>query len=307
MRLGKSDLSVPVISLGTNNFGVQVDRSVSFKILDTAFDLGINMIDTADIYTKGKSEEILGEWAKGRRNDIIIATKVGMEPLEEARGNLLSKSNILFQLEGSLKRLQSDYIDLYYVHQFDEQTPLKETLATLDGLVKENKIRHVACSNFSASQVSEALKVCEKEGFGSFIANQVRYNIFQREIESDSMPFCSAKSIGIVAYSPLRSGLLAGRYARGVPPPAGSRGNVRGQEYLSRLATEENFQRLEKLKTIAKESNLSLPVLAISWILQHGSVSSAIAGASTPEQLKETSKAASTRLSPRTMDLINTV
>ena len=306
-QLGKSDLNVSAMCLGTNNFGAQVQRDACFQILNTACDLGINTIDTANTYTKGISEEIIGEWAVGRRSDVIIATKSGMEPPEDTRGNPMSKANVLFQIESSLKRLKTDYIDLYYVHQFDPQTPLEETLGTLNVLVREGKIRHVACSNFSAGQVSSALDICAKEGYESFIANQIRYNILQREAESETIPFCSSKSIGIIAYSPLRAGLLAGRYEKGAPPPPGSRASFRGPEYMKRIVTDENLQRLEKLKAIASESKVSLPVLAVSWILKHEAIQSVAVGASSPEQLRETSLAAEVKLSTETFDRINSV
>lgn len=306
-KLGNSGLKISRICLGSNNFGSQVSQLDSMKILQTAFDLGVNIVDTANIYTQGKSEQIIGEWARGRRDDIIIATKVGMEQSENRNRRGLSRVNIVNQLEKSLERLKTDYIDLYYVHQFDDETPLSETLKTLDHLVRENKVRYIACSNFSAEQLSESIGLQLSFDLENFIANQVRYNALQREIEAETIPFCLKQSVGIIACNPLRSGFLAGRYEKNFPPPEGSRGKARGAEYLKNIATDENFARLDKLKKIAKEAGISLPVLSISWILAHSGVTSAVVGASNPDQFKETVSSSDLTLSDEIVRQVNEV
>ncbi|MHB1908499.1 MAG: aldo/keto reductase [Nitrososphaerales archaeon] len=305
-KLGASGLKISRICLGSNNFGSQVSQQDALKILQTAFDLGVNTVDTANIYTQGKSEQIIGEWARGRRDDVIIATKVGMEQSENPNRRGLSRTNIVSQLEKSLDRLKTDYIDLYYVHQFDDETPLSETLKTFDFLVRENKVRYIACSNFSAEQLSDSISIQLSLDLENFIANQVRYNVLQREIES-TLPFCLKQSIGIIAYSPLRSGLLAGRYEKNCPPPEGSRGKARGAEYLKNIATDENFARLDKLKKIAKEAEISLPALSISWILAHRGITSAVVGASNPDQFKETVASSDLILSDEIVRQVNEV
>lgn len=306
-QVGKSDLKIPRICLGSNNFGSQVKPEVAKKILETAFDCGVNMVDTADIYTQGKSEEIIGQWAKPLRKEVILATKVGMEESSDPKRRGLCKENIEFQLRHSLERLQTDYIDLYYVHQFDDQTSLDETLETLDYFVKENVIHHIACSNFSTKQLADSLELSKDKRLESFIANQVRYNILQKDIENELLPFCKENSVGVLAYSPLRSGLLAGRYRRNSPPPQGSRGEFRGPQYLTQLKFDENTGRVEALEEIAREAALGLPQLAVAWILRNEAVSAAIVGASNPEQFKESSKAAEAKLAPDVIKRIDEI
>jgi 1-deoxyxylulose-5-phosphate synthase len=307
-KLGRSELHIPRICLGSNNFGKQVEESKARKILETAFDLGVNMVDTANIYTGGASEEIIGRWAKGRRNDVTIATKVGMEDAKDTLRSGLSSENIEFQLKHSLERLETDYIDLYYVHQFDPVAPFVETLGTLEKLQRENVIRQIACSNLSARQLSDALEVSEKERFHSFIANQIPYSTFQRGVEEETLPFCKSNSIGVLAYSPLRSGLLAGRYKKDLPPPSDSRGAYRGKEFLDQVTTPENMSKLEKLEKIARSADMSLPVLSLAWVLRNEeTVTAAVVGASNPEQFREAASAVDAKLSAEMIEEIDRV
>jgi 1-deoxyxylulose-5-phosphate synthase len=300
-RLGGSGLKIPRICLGTNNFGTDVPRDEARKILDIVLDLGANMLDTANIYTQGKSEEIIGEWARERRDEVIIATKVGMEQGTNPNRLGLSRANLIAQLEHSLKRLQTDYIDLYYLHQFDGETPLEETLKTLDSFVAENKVRYVACSNFDVSQLVKSLDVCKSQSFEKLVAIQSRYNLLQREIESDLIPFCKEHAVGVLAYSPLRSGLLTGRYGFGKAPPPGSRAARRGNDYWQRLNNKEDFEKIERFKEISRDLGIPLPVLSIAWILNQPGITSAVVGASSPNQFKESCSAIETEIPASTM------
>ena len=298
--LGNSGLKISQITLGTNNFGSQVPEPVCLKIINEAFDHGVNSIDTANVYTNGKSEEIIGRAIYGRRDDFVIATKVGKEgdPLGFKNDAGLSRKNILRQLENSLSRLQTTYVDLYYAHCFDPTTPLEETLRTLDALVNEGKIRYFACSNFSSNEMSQALEISERLGLETFIANQCRYNLIQREVETDLLPICNERRVGFLAYNPLRGGLLAGRYESSDRPPLeGTRGHFR-IEYWNSVNNESNFHKLSEIKRIARDAGIkSLPKLAISWLLQNG-VSSVVAGASRPEQFAESCEAPDMRIEP---------
>ena len=306
-KLGGSELSVPRICLGTNNFGGgRVEPEICKRILSKALDLGINMFDSANVYTKGESERIIGEFVKDHRNEVIITTKVGKEFGDEPVKPSLTRENITYQLDQSLDKLQTDYLDLYYVHQWDKTAPLEETLRTLDSLVKEGKIRHIACSNYSSKQLEESRNICEKFGLEKFIAVQNQYNLFSRRLEDDPLPYCLRNKIGVIAYSPYAGGLLAGRYEKGKTPPSGSRASFR-KDYWDRINNESNFERLEKVRVISKESGISIPSLAIAWILRESRVTTAVVGASKPEQLEDSAKAASMVLDENTLDELRDV
>ncbi len=304
-ELGRSGLKVPGICLGTNNFGTDVSKEDCWKILDAALETGANMVDSANIYTQGKSEQIIGEWAKERRDEIIIATKVGMEQSTNPNRRGLSRTNLIYQLEQSLKRLDTDYVDLYYLHQFDGSTPLEETMKTLDGFVAENRVRYIACSNFSPAQLSDALGIAESLDLENFIAVQSRYNLLQRDIEKELIPFCREHSIAILAYSPLRSGLLSGKYQLDKNPPAGSRFSLRGTDYWQRMKNEKDFAKIESFKQFAREQSVSLPNFAVAWILGQPGLTTAVVGASSADQFRDSTKAAEIELSSETMKKID--
>lgn len=310
MRLGRSGLAVPRISLGTNNFGgPQLNQEAANKIMARALELGIDMFDTADTYTDGESERIIGEFVKDRREDVIITTKVGHENYgnHTAPPNKfgLSRKNIIYRLEHSLKKLQTSYVDLYYVHRYDSDVPIEETLTTLDSLVNQGKIRYIACSNYTKEQLEESRLVASKLGLENFVAIQNRYNLLDREMESNVIPYCSLNGIGTLAYSPLASGFLAGRYERGKAPPVGSRATFRPASWLSKFNDGTDFQKLEKIKAVAAKLGVTVSVLALAWILNEGKVTSAIVGASKPDQLDESSKAPETRLSNEVLEDLN--
>jgi 1-deoxyxylulose-5-phosphate synthase len=309
-RLGRSGLSVPKICLGTNNFGKgQIEKETANKIMARALDLGIDMTDTADVYCSGDSERIIGEFIKGRREDVILATKVGKEgdwyPDTPSNKSSVSRKNIIHRLDQSLDRLQTNYVDLLYVHRFDSGIPLKETMSTLDSLVKQGKVRYIACSNYTLEQLAESRSVAEKFGLENFIAVQNGYNLLRSEMEKDMIPYCQENGVGILAFSPLSSGFLAGRYERGKPPPMGSRATYKQPNWLKRYDIEENFRKLDNVKEVAARSAISLPVLAIAWVLRENKIASAIVGASKPEQLDDAATAVDTKLSDEALDDLN--
>jgi len=307
--LGKSGLKVSEIGLGGNNFGGRIGEQESISVIRSALDLGINFIDTADIYSGGHSEECVGKAVKGKRSEVIIATKVAgpMGELPNDRG--ASRYHIVKALEASLKRLNTDYIDLYYIHMPDATTPIEETLRTLDNLVRAGKVRYIGCSNFAAWQLCEALWTSRANNLESFIVIQSQYNLLERGIELELVPCCQAYGISVIPWGPLASGFLTGKYQRGKPPPAGTRlaasqpaprqppaGFPAGRPMFRPVLTDTNFDKLEKLQKFAVEHGHTVGELAIAWLLSHPWLSSVIAGATNPEQVSANVAAASWKL-----------
>ncbi|MFH0848694.1 MAG: aldo/keto reductase [archaeon] len=285
-RVGNSGLKISRICLGTNNFGRQVNEDDSLRIIRKAIDLGINLIDTANTYAKGKSEEIVGKAVQGYRDHVIIATKVGSDVAEGWNRGGLSRKHILWQFKQSLTSLRTDFIDLYYLHRFDPETPLEETLRTINDLIRQEKVRYIACSNFTAWQIAKAHEICEKLGLEKFIAVQPQYNLFQRAIEKELLPYCSEERLGVTTYSPLMGGFLTGKYLTDGAPPPGSRAS-HNPAYWERIKNEGNFTTLKHIKTIADSLDLPLSHLAVAWILKNPNIAAPIVGASTPEQVEE--------------------
>jgi aryl-alcohol dehydrogenase-like predicted oxidoreductase len=308
-RLGKSGLKVSEIGLGGNNFGGRIDEKESISVIRSALDLGINFLDTADIYSGGHSEECVGKAVKGKRSEVIIATKVAgpMGELPNERG--ASRHHIVNALDASLKRLNTDYIDLYYIHMPDPTTPIEETLRTLDNLVRAGKVRYIGCSNFAAWQLCEALWTSRVNNLESFIVIQSQYNLLERSIELELVPCCQAYGISVIPWGPLASGFLTGKYQRGKPPPVGTRlaapqppprqppaGFPAGRPMFRSVLTDTNFDKLEKLQKFAEEHGHTVGELAIAWLLSHSWLSSVIAGATSPEQVSANVAAASWKL-----------
>lgn len=299
--LGKSGLKVSEIGLGGNNFGGLVGESESISVIHHALDLGINFIDTADIYSMGAkpggSEEFVGKAIKDRRSEVIVATKFGAAMGEGPNERGASRYHIMKAIEASLKRLNTDYIDLYYIHMPDPTTPIEETLRTMDGLVRNGKVRYIGCCNFSSWQLCEALWTSRVNNLESFVVEQSNYNIIERSVEAELVPCCQAYSIGFVAYRPLAEGFLTGKYQRGKPLPAGTRlAEPVFKPMASRLLTEANFDKLEKLQALAKEHGHSVGELAIAWLLSHSFLSSVIAAATKTEQVSANVAAADWKL-----------
>lgn len=297
-EVGKSGLRVSVVSLGSNNFGKQVAEDETIRLIKKAVDLGINSIDTADIYTGGRSEEIIGKAVQGYRSDVVLATKAGVQ-------GGASRKNITARVKQSLERFRTDYIDLYYIHVFDDATPLEETMSTLNDLVDEGKLHHVACSNFSAPQMEQARQICERRGYEQFIADQPEYNIIRRGAETDVIPYCLKHDLGVFPYSPLMGGLLVGKYSKGHPAPEDSRGAF-NQDFLTSIG-EATYERLEKLREIAGEANVPLIELAVGWLLRKEAVTSVIVGASKADQLPEIVSIADSNISDSIMKRVDSL
>ena len=277
-------LQASIVGLGCNNFGGRIDETTTLAVVDAAIDSGINFFDTADIYGGTKSEEFLGRVLGKRRGQILIATKFGIK-LDDERPGGAKPAYIRRAVEDSLKRLGTDRIDLYQIHRPDTDTPIADTLGTLTELVAEGKVREIGCSNFSVAQLREAAEVPGAH----FVSVQNEYSLFHREPESDGvLAECAATGMGFLPYFPLASGLLSGKYRKGHPIPEGTR-----IQADSKWLTEENLDRVEALTEFAEARGHTLLELAFSWLLAHPAVSSVIAGATKPEQVRANAMAAS--------------
>ena len=293
-QLGNSGVRVSVIGLGTNQFGGKVDQNGVNTIIAGAIDLGINFIDTADIYTQGHSEETLGVALKGRWDTVVLATKVRHPMGKGVNDHGASRYHVLSGVDASLRRLQSDHIDLYQIHSWDDATPIDETLRALDDLVRTGKVRYVGASNFAAWQLARANLLAEMRGWSPFVTIQPHYHMLERGIEQEMLPYCNAYKIGILPFFPLAGGFLTGKYRRGEPAPAGSRGET--STYVQRYMTPANYDRMEQLETWAGERGHTMGELAHAWLLAHPQVSSVISGATRLEQAQANAKAADWKL-----------
>ena len=295
--IGTSDLKVSVVGLGCNNFGARMDLAAARTLVHHAIDRGINHFDTADIYgPRGKSEEILGEILGGKRKEVVIATKFGMVFDEAGAMKGASRKYIMTAVEGSLRRLKTDYIDLYYQHRADPSVPIEETLRALDDLVKQGKVRHIGNSNFDGKQLDEADATARKLGLTRFICAQDELSLIKRHIEKDRVPAMQRDKIALVPYFPLASGLLTGKYRRGAPVPAGTR--MAAKNRLSDLFwTQENLELTYRIVEFCEQRKLNMLDVAFAWLLEKPFVPSVIAGASRPEQIDANIKAAAAKLS----------
>ncbi len=307
-KLGGTGLKVSRIAIGTMNYGDPVSETDSIKIINSALDQGINFIDTADGYANGKAEEIAGKATKGKRQSIILATKAGtiVGPLPNDSG--LSRFHIMQALENSLRRLQTDYIDLYYTHFPDLDTPYEETLRAMDDLVRQGKVRYIGCSNYAVWMMSEALRVSDRYNLARFECNQSVYNLLARDIESELLPFCAADGLGVVVYNPLAGEMLTGKHKFGNPPLEGRFTHERlGAAYLKRYWSEMNFKAVERLSQLAKEHGCSMAQFALAWILSNDTVTSILSGMTLLEQVKENSAATEIKLSQEDLNVCNEV
>jgi 1-deoxyxylulose-5-phosphate synthase len=282
-------------------FGLQCDEATSATILDRAAEGGIDFIDSSDVYplggdltTQGRTEEILGRWLTGKRDRFVIATKcfgrTGPAPFDG--GN--SRKHIFEAIDASLRRLQTDYVDLYQLHGFDPDTPIDETLGALDDLVTQGKVRYVGCSNFLTYQLVRAIGRSETLGLARFDSVQPRYNLLFRQIEREMLPFCAEEGVGVIPYNPIAGGLLSGKYDRQAPPTEGSRftlGNA-GSNYQNRYWHDREFDTVETLMSVAKEAGVSLVTLSVAWVLSNRAITAPIIGASRPDQLDASLEAA---------------
>jgi aryl-alcohol dehydrogenase-like predicted oxidoreductase len=296
-KLGNSPLEVSIVGLGGNNFGGRIDLAVSSRVLHRALDLGINLIDTADTYgNRGGSEEALGQILGAKRKDIVLATKFGL-PMDEA-GKLrgASRGYIMKAVEASLRRLRTDWIDLYQLHRPDPQTPIEETLRTLDELVRAGKVRSIGCSNLSAQQLIEAQATSQRLGLAGFVSCQDEYSLLARDIERELIPAAKRHGMSVLPYFPLASGLLTGKYRQGAPPPPGSR-MAKLPRHADDFMTARNWRIVGALQAFVAQRGRTLLELAFSWLLRDGVVASVIAGATSPEQVEQNIRAVSWTLS----------
>jgi aryl-alcohol dehydrogenase-like predicted oxidoreductase len=305
-QLGKSELKVPVIGLGSDTFGRDIDEQTTAQIIDHALSLGVNYIDTADVYGWGGwAERYVGLAVKGKRSRFIIATKFGVKVSEDlAQGTsqegLGSRKYITQAVEASLKRLNTDYIDLYQFHMPDPTTPVEETLRALDDLVRAGKVRYIGCSNFSGWELCEALWVSKAAGLNSFVSIQPRYSLLDRHIEEELIPCCQAYNVGVIPWYPLAGGFLTGKYRRGAAIPEGTRFSSNPAMY-GRMLNDANFDLLEKLEAFAAERNHSMAELAIAWLASHQWCSTVIAGVTSKAQVSANVNAAEWKLSAEEM------
>lgn len=278
-RLGQSDLSVSSIGMGCVTFGREVDPQSSLVIMDHAFERGITLFDTAEAYAQGASERVVGEWMKTRlaRDKVVLATKISGQ---------LTRHRIVASAEASLKRLQTDRIDLLQTHVWDESTPLEETLGALTTLVQQGKVRHIGCSNYSAPQLTAALALSNTAGVSRLVSVQPPYNLVQRNIEADLVPLCAAESIGVISYSPLAAGFLTGKYRQGAAIPSGTRFDViPGHQDI--YFTAHGYQVLEKLDAESQATGKSHVQLALSWVLDQPGITSVLIGARNIDQIDQ--------------------
>jgi aryl-alcohol dehydrogenase-like predicted oxidoreductase len=295
--IGTSDLKVSVVGLGCNNFGARMDLATARTLVHHAIDRGINHFDTADIYgPRGKSEEMLGEILGSKRKDVVVATKFGMAFDEAGTKKGASRKYIMTAVEGSLRRLRTDYIDLYYQHCADPSVPIEETLRALDDLVKQGKVRHIGNSNFDGRQIDEADATARKLGLTRFTCAQDELSLVKRHVEKDRIPALVRNKIALVPYFPLASGLLTGKYRRGAPAPAGTR--LAAKNRLSDLFwTQENLELTYRIVEFSEQHKLNVLDVAFAWLLEKPFVPSVIAGASRPDQIDANIKAAAAKLS----------
>src|SRR5579875_308859 len=317
-QMGRTGLKVSEICLGTMTFGLQCDEATSAAIMDTAVEGGVDFFDTSDAYpiggdltTVGRTEEIIGRWLKGRRQQIVLATKCFAATGKGPNQAGLSRKHIFEAVEASLRRLQTDYIDLYQTHFPDPAVPIDETMRALDDLVHQGKVRYLGCSNYSAWMLANALWTADKHDLARYDCVQPRYNLLFREIEHELLPLCRFHGVGVIAYNPLAGGFLSGKYKPDAPPPSNARfGFLSGRTrniYHGRYWHQEQFAAVERLKEFFAARNRSLVQAAIAWVLAQPGITSAIVGASSAAQLRQSLPAAEITLDAEEMEACNDV
>lgn len=298
-RLGSSGLKVSEIGLGSwLTYGVGVEAEVAKRCVATAYDLGVNFFDTANVYGRGAAERVMGEALAGYpRDSYVLATKVYFPMGTGPNDGGLSRKHVMEQCEASLDRLGTDYIDLYQCHRYDDETPLDETIRALDDLVRQGKILYVGVSEWTAGQIADALAVADESGFDRIISNQPEYSMLQRRIETEVIPLCAQEGVGQLVFSPLAQGVLTGKYTAGQAPPDDSRAaSTRMGSFIRRWMSDEVLAGVDRLRTVAEQADMTVAQLALAWVLRERNVASAIVGASRPSQLEENCAAAGRRL-----------
>ena len=296
-KMGRTGLKVTEVCLGTMTFGHQCDQPTSFAIMDRAWAGGINFIDTADVYplpvamdTVGATETIIGNWFAahpGRRHETILASKCNGTMSDKPNDQGLSRRHIMDAIDASLRRLQTDFIDLYQVHFYDANTPLDETLRALDDLVRSGKVRYIGCSNYRGYQLASALHLSDKLNIVRYDCIQPRYNVLFREFDNELLPYCQQEGVGVIAFNPLAGGFLTGKHKREAPPEAGGRFTLgaAGERYRQRYWQEAQFDAVDRLKAFFEPRGKSLTQAAVAWVLAQPAITSAIVGATSVAQL----------------------
>ncbi|RMH00512.1 MAG: aldo/keto reductase [Chloroflexi bacterium] len=304
-QLGNSGVRVSVIGMGTNQFGNKVSQEEVHNIIDAAIDLGINFIDTADVYAGGRSEEFLGHALKGKWDRFVVATKVYFKTGEGPNDYGASRYHIMNGVEASLRRLQTDHIDLYQIHRWDATTPIEETMRALDDLVRSGKVRYVGASAFASWQLAKANLLAAWHGWSPFVTVQSHYHMLEREVEREVIPYCEAHGVGFIPYFPLAGGFLTGKYRRGEPAPPGSRGET--SSYVQKYMTDDNYTKVEQLTAWAEARGHTMGELAHAWLLAQPQVCSVISGLTRLEHLQMNAQAADWSLSPKEVAEVNEI
>ncbi len=309
-RLGRSGLKVSEIAYGNwITHGGQVEEDAAIACVRAAFDAEISFFDTADVYSQGRAESVLGRALSGvRRESYVLATKVFWPTGESVTDRGLSRKHVIESCSGSLRRLGTDYVDLYQAHRYDDETPLEETMRAFDDLVRAGKVHYIGVSEWTADQIADALRIAGEMGFDRIVSSQPQYSMLWRVIEAEVVPLCEKEGIGQIVWSPIAQGVLTGKYRPGAEPPAGTRAaDPTGASFVRRWLRDEVLERVERLRPIADDAGLSMAQLAIAWVLQNPNVSAAIIGATRPEQVTENVVATGVRLEPELLARIDEV
>jgi aryl-alcohol dehydrogenase-like predicted oxidoreductase len=299
-RLGNSGLQVSALGLGTNAFGKRADQETSIGIVHAALDHGINFIDTANIYAGSESERIIGLALEGRRQEAVLATKAGLPKSEGPNGSGSSRRHLMHELEDSLRRLKTDYVDLYQIHTFDPHTPLEETLRALDDMVAAGKVRYIGASNYAAWELMKALGISEARHLTRYISIQCSYSLADRTPENELIPLCLDQGVGIIPYFPLAGGILTGKYNANGSAPAGSRAET--DPNFNRFLSDDRIELGNKVSRIAAELGLSATALSLAWLMNRPAVSTVIVGATKAEQLEQNLQSVCTVPDAETLD-----
>jgi len=309
-KLGRSGLKVSEISFGSwMTYGHTVDGNIGERLIDKAFELGINFIDTANVYERGEAEKLLGNiLPRYPRESYVLATKCYFPMGDGPNDRGLSRKHVFEQLHASLKRLKQDYVDILYCHRYDPETPVEETLRTIDDLIRQGKVLYAGVSEWSAAQIEEAMRIADRHLLDRIVVNQPQYNMFHRYIEAEVMPVSAKYGVAQVVYSPLAQGVLTGKYRLGSELPKDSRAaDPKTNMWIKNFLTESHLRKVDQLDAVAKELGISLAALALAWVLRQDNVASALVGATKPSQLEENAKASGVELPREMLDRIETI
>jgi voltage-dependent potassium channel beta subunit len=309
-KLGRTGLRVSAISLGSwLTYGNSVEKERAFATIDKAYELGVNFFDTANVYAQGEAEKIVGEALRRYpRESYVLATKVFWPMGSGPNDRGLSRKHVFEQAHASLRRLGLDYVDIYYCHRFDPETPVDETLRTIDDLVRQGKVLYVGVSEWTAAQIQEALGVADRYLLDRIVVNQPVYNMFNRYIEKEVIPVCEQNGIGQVVFSPLAQGILTGKYKKGAGVPEGSRAaDPKANAFIQKMLRDDVLDKVERLQAVAADLGITVAQLALAWTLRQPNVASALIGATRPEQVVENVKAADVTLSAETIERIERI